>query len=649
MIDLLKDIKDRFRVCSISVMMLLSLSLYGQQNQVISNIIRGSVVGLGWGAGGTSGSLSDRIYFDCSTCTDIGNVYLIGLEYIFFDTTNLEAFESNAVEINGESVWFTPETRISPKLGPNFHGSYPESFAVHLIPFDFQCNGTDSIEFYIPYKDWKSGIINYYLLIECLDASSDPVAYSLVLNTADSDLNMQIPSGQSLELSPRSQVNPIGFSIVGGIMNFMNGDASSVAFNGNYLGKIAGEDLSSFGYYASGVRGHFRYSNGLLEGLDDDTPDLVMDSTDALANVQSMMSGNSFYFSCVHEQPPSNSVHFTNPVVAGILSYTPLCEPFSVSVPKDTTICYGAQLPLHVSGGIAYEWYPATGLSCSDCPDPVFSADSSMFYTVRIYNNDSCFVSRPLHVTVFPEIDPGNIVITPSVCGSTTGSVVFSASSNFGYTYTLTGGETNYHGQFQNLSAGSHSFYILDSHGCQSSDTVLVPEVNPIQANFELSPPSGAAPLLVEISNTSQNFTQYEWFLNGISTGSLPNTMFDSTGVYEIELVVWQNDPSCADTAFHSVLVYDSLIVDLPNIFTPNGDGVNDFFEITINQPVEAEVVILNRWGNKAFSFNGNLHAGENPLWNPENSFSEGVYFYTISLKSKTGVVEKEGFVQLVR
>lgn len=213
MIDLQRYIKNGFRVCSISFMMLLSLSFYAQQNQVISNIIRGSVVGVGWGTGATSGSFSDRIYFDCTTCTDIGNVYLLGLEYTTFAT---DTFESNAVEINGESAWFTTETRISPRFGPYPYGSYQYGFAVHLIPFDFQCNGTDSIEFYIPNKDWKSGMINYYLLIECLDASSAPVAYSLVLNTADSDLNMHILSGQSLELLPYSTVDDIGFSMVGG-------------------------------------------------------------------------------------------------------------------------------------------------------------------------------------------------------------------------------------------------------------------------------------------------------------------------------------------------------------------------------------------------------------------------------------------------
>ena len=72
------------------------------------------------------------------------------------------------------------------------------------------------------------------------------------------------------------------------------------------------------------MRGHFRYSNGLLEGLDDDTPDLIMDSTDALANVKTLMNGNSVYFSCEHENLTDQHYYLSNPAIAGILSYTPL-------------------------------------------------------------------------------------------------------------------------------------------------------------------------------------------------------------------------------------------------------------------------------------------------------------------------------------
>jgi gliding motility-associated-like protein len=645
MYGLLKDIKYRFGVCSISFMMLLSLSLYGQQNQVISNIIRGSVVGLGWSHGGLPGQHDANLFFDCSDCNQIGNAYLLAVEYKSYQADSGEILPLS-ITLNDEIVSFTSETRFgTKKIAPQIE------FYFHFKKIDFECNGTSSIEFSVNQESLHYGVIGYYLFFECLNNTSSYTAYNLVLNNSETNTNLIVTNTDPIELLPTDLNFDVGLALSGIYFNFMNGDASDVTFNGNYLGKIAGQDASSSTYQSSGVRGHFRYSNGMLIGMDDDTPDLVMNGTDALANVKTFMNGNSAYFSCEHENLTDPHYYLSNPAVVGILSYTPLCDTFSVSVPKDTAICYGSQLPLHVSGGVAYEWYPSTGLSCSDCPDPVFSSDSSMFYTVKIYNNDSCFVSRPLHVTVFPEIDMGNSA-TPSLCGTNTGEVVFSASSNSEYIYTLIGGETNYHGQFQDLGAGNHSFYIVDSHGCQSTDTVIfVPEVNLTQADFELSPGTGTAPLIVDVTNTSQAFTQFEWFLNGVSTGLMPHVVYDSTGVYEIELVVWQYDPVCADTAFHSLLVYDSLIVDIPNIFTPNSDGVNDFFEITINQPVKADIVILNRWGNSVFSYNGNLNAGENPLWFPENN-SEGVYFYRINLldlKTGSALAEKQGFVQISR
>ena len=645
MYGLLKDIKYRFGVCSISFMMLLSLSLYGQQNQVISNIIRGSVVGLGWSHGGLPGQHDANLFFDCSDCNQIGNAYLLAVEYKSYQADSGEILPLS-ITLNDEIVLFTSETRFgTKKIAPQIE------FYFHFKKIDFECNGTSSIEFSVNQESLHYGVIGYYLFFECLNNTSSYTAYNLVLNNSETNTNLIVTNTDPIELIPTDLNFDVGLALSGIYFNFMNGDASDVTFNGNYLGKIAGQDASSSTYQSSGVRGHFRYSNGMLIGMDDDTPDLVMNGTDALANVKTFMNGNSAYFSCEHENLTDPHYYLSNPAVVGILSYTPLCDTFSVSVPKDTAICYGSQLPLHVSGGVAYEWYPSIGLSCSDCPDPVFSSDSSMFYTVKIYNNDSCFVSRPLHVTVFPEIDMGNSA-TPSLCGTNTGEVVFSASSNSEYIYTLIGGETNYHGQFQDLDAGNHSFYIVDSHGCQSTDTVIfVPEVNLTQADFELSPGTGTAPLIVDVTNTSQAFTQFEWFLNGVSTGLMPHVVYDSTGVYEIELVVWQYDPVCADTAFHSLLVYDSLIVDIPNIFTPNSDGVNDFFEITINQPVKADIVILNRWGNGVFSYNGNLNAGENPLWFPENN-SEGVYFYRINLldlNTGSALAEKQGFVQISR
>ncbi|WP_158276133.1 T9SS type B sorting domain-containing protein [Brumimicrobium oceani] len=85
----------------------------------------------------------------------------------------------------------------------------------------------------------------------------------------------------------------------------------------------------------------------------------------------------------------------------------------------------------------------------------------------------------------------------------------------------------------------------------------------------------------------------------------------------------------------------------LPNVFTPNNDGINDFFNVKVNLPVTYDLVILNRWGNVAFDWKGKLEKGQNNLWNGESKngdkVSDGVYFYRIEF-SQMEWVEKESF-----
>ena len=170
-------------------------------------------------------------------------------------------------------------------------------------------------------------------------------------------------------------------------------------------------------------------------------------------------------------------------------------------------------------------------------------------------------------------------------------------------------------------------------------DTVVtIISVNNTVANFSVSPLSGGAPLTVHVNNASQNATNFDWMTStGLShQGTIPPAyVFDTSGTYEIMLIAWQNDPACADTATVTVVVFDSLIVQIPNVFSPNSDGINDFFSITVNQPVKAKLQIVNRWGNEVFSFDGILNVGVNDLWN-DADVTSGVYFYVLTIDSVT-------------
>lgn len=77
----------------------------------------------------------------------------------------------------------------------------------------------------------------------------------------------------------------------------------------------------------------------------------------------------------------------------------------------------------------------------------------------------------------------------------------------------------------------------------------------------------------------------------------------------------------------------------LPNIFTPNGDGINDVLKFT-NLPEKSGINIYNRWGNPIFS-NDNYKND----WRAEG-VTDGIYFYV--LKLPTGEI-KRGSIQLTR
>lgn len=73
----------------------------------------------------------------------------------------------------------------------------------------------------------------------------------------------------------------------------------------------------------------------------------------------------------------------------------------------DTAICFGDHAQLLASGGTNYFWYPATGLSCTNCADPVASPQVTTTYYVVFYDQYGCTdtLKRKIVVNPLPVID----------------------------------------------------------------------------------------------------------------------------------------------------------------------------------------------------------------------------------------------------
>ena len=86
------------------------------------------------------------------------------------------------------------------------------------------------------------------------------------------------------------------------------------------------------------------------------------------------------------------------------------------------------------------------------------------------------------------------------------------------------------------------------------------------------------------------------------------------------------------------------------NVFTPNNDGVNDFFKLEgLSKCGDAEIIIYNRWGQEIFKSVDKDFKWDGKTLNGESA-SEGVYFYLGSFKKQNDpVVKLHGSITLIR
>jgi gliding motility-associated-like protein len=85
----------------------------------------------------------------------------------------------------------------------------------------------------------------------------------------------------------------------------------------------------------------------------------------------------------------------------------------------------------------------------------------------------------------------------------------------------------------------------------------------------------------------------------------------------------------------------DSVFV--PNVFTPNGDGRNELFQVSTASDASVQLNVINRNGKEIFSGDG--HKG----WDG-GDFVSGVYYWTVSFQDcKSNLGFQKGFVHLIR
>jgi gliding motility-associated-like protein len=199
--------------------------------------------------------------------------------------------------------------------------------------------------------------------------------------------------------------------------------------------------------------------------------------------------------------------------------------------------------------------------------------------------------------------------------------------------------------------------YQESQYGCDSTEIyhqLTVPEINRASSNMaientDIPIPDGKT----VIYGNCEKSNDIKWYLDNLFFGNdeTLNITFDEPGTYEL-LLICDNDFNCPDTTSVVMNVFYDLQVFVPNAFTPNGDGTNDFFLPSIFgdfSPDGFEMLIFNRWGEQIFS-SKTIDIGWDGSYKGK-LVQEGVYIWKIRISrlSSAEVKEFKGHVTILK
>jgi gliding motility-associated-like protein len=315
----------------------------------------------------------------------------------------------------------------------------------------------------------------------------------------------------------------------------------------------------------------------------------------------------------------------------------------------DTTICKGASIVINATGADSYTWSPATGLNATTgkvvTANPVVTTN----YTIKgIDSSTNCSGIDSIAITVIP-MPIINITGKFSLCIGESTLLIASGANSFKWSPSST--LNNSINDSVLASPLSNTIYtVVGTNGTSCKDsirqTVTVNQL-PIISIGSIDTVCPGQP--VTINATSSGL--YLWSPSfGLSCIDCLNPTVTALVNTTYNLIVTDIN-GCKNNDSISVHLKDNCGNDLfiPNIFSPNGDGINDHFSINVTQVKDLDCSIYNRWGQKLCEWKG--AAG---FWDGEGingtNVPEGTYYYVLQLEKYTGeVLIYRGYLALVR
>ncbi len=332
-------------------------------------------------------------------------------------------------------------------------------------------------------------------------------------------------------------------------------------------------------------------------------------------------------------------------------------EQLPVLTPSVKRVCANSSLTLYAGDAYSINWSPALYLNNADVISPVCMPLDTVVYTVTAANSLGCSVETEVTVNALDKLDV-NAVPDLAVCAFDTLQLgawltdTIDAAINYNWTpanYLNAADIANPTGSGVPITT---EFKVVATSGTCIADTasvlVTINKLPTIHVSENVTTTINAE---VKLWASSQQSLNYTW----TATDSLSCTDCRRTNLYPLQsqmvYVTGVDAYGCkaSDSLVVKVLACDPETVFLPNVFTPNGDGLNDVLFMSSKTLGSLDYFrIFDQWGqlvyetkNMSDTWDGNVHGQPGSI---------AVFAYVLQGKCQNGApVLKYGNVSLVR
>jgi gliding motility-associated-like protein len=185
-----------------------------------------------------------------------------------------------------------------------------------------------------------------------------------------------------------------------------------------------------------------------------------------------------------------------------------------------------------------------------------------------------------------------------------TGTIrVANVAGNGPFEYSIDGNTFQTGADFAGVDAGDYLVVVQDANGCIAENTIEVPTLESLTLSAEeFTLPCNELQIDISVNILSGLVGQIDYLWDNGDTTAMRSVT--AAGTYALEV---SND---CETVSQNVEVVPEVkgklgIFYIPNVFSPNSDGINDLFQVFTGEGVQVEQFQLNvfdRWGNMLYS-----------------------------------------------